>query len=154
MCVNNDHTELLISFSNLIDKEFKSSRKNKFQTCYILSKIIYVIETKISWRKLVCECSYSTVYKKFKLWTEKNIFNNIYNKLHNEYLDKNKPKQLFIDSTSIRNIPGREEIGYNYVDKHRKSTKIYVVCDKNQIPINYEISKDNIHDSQFTEKLM
>jgi len=47
VCVDNDYKELSISFSNLIDKKFKPSKKNKFQTYYILNKIIYIIEIEI-----------------------------------------------------------------------------------------------------------
>ena len=34
MCVDNDYKKSSISFSNLIDKKFKPSRKNKSQTLY------------------------------------------------------------------------------------------------------------------------
>ena len=46
MCVDNDYKELLIFFSNLIDKKFKSSKKINFKLITFLIKLFILSKLK------------------------------------------------------------------------------------------------------------
>ena len=123
---------------NEINIKFPNKRKPKYTNEYYLRKILMVNKTGMAWR----DCNdtnifnhYSTIFKKFKLWSDSNIFNIIWDKLLKKYkrkrlnkLTKSTILNVFIDTSSIRNVNGKEMIGRNYADKHRYATKISIVC--------------------------
>jgi hypothetical protein len=70
-------------------------------------------------------CSYSTYYIKINLWTNNKVFINVY-KIFINFLKNNKIlkykdlKNIFIDTTNIRNKHGLDCIQRNYCDKGKK----------------------------------
>ena len=67
------------------------------------------------------------------------------------YYKYNKSKDLFIDSTMIKNINGKDHLGKNHYDRNRKGNKLTVIVNKDGIPISIHLTTANIHDSQLIE---
>ncbi len=94
--------------------------------------------------------SITTIYKRFKEWTEFNVFEKIWIDFIKIYgsmkLDECKLwfKNEYIDSTMIRNLQGIDMIGRNYQDKF--GTKISVICDDLGIPLSSTFFTSNVHD--------
>lgn len=147
---------------NKINLCFPYKRKPKYSNEYYLERIIFILKSGCSLResnntKIVNH--YSSIHKKFKLWTNKGFFNNLFNEFIMSYKRKLRNKitkhsrkssilTLFIDSTNIRNKNGKQFIGRNYQDKFKNGNKITVICDENKIPLIININKANIHDAK------
>ena len=139
-----------------INTNYPNKRKPKYSIQYYLQKIIYLTKNGVSWRALDTTTNinnhYSSIYKKYKFWNNNNVFHDVWNDIINGYkkktLRKCKLLNLFIDSTSIRNIKGHDMIGRNYADKNRYGTKISVICDSNKIPLSVSVYPANVHDTQ------
>ena len=136
-----------------ISENFPNKRKHKYSNYYYLCNIFYVLKTGIQWNMLNCDCHYTSVYKKYNEWNKLNVFKNIYKFILNEYLSKNIIKNVYIDSSHIKNVTGSETIGRNHYDRFRNSTKLHLIIDDNRIPINYSFTGGNINDSKLTEPL-
>ena len=130
-----------------ISENFPNKRKHKYSNYYYLCNIFYVLKTGIQWNMLNCDCHYTSVYKKYNEWNKLNVFKNIYKFILNEYLSKNIIKNVYIDSSHIKNVTGSETIGRNHYDRFRNSTKLHLIIDDNRIPINYSFTGGNINDS-------
>lgn len=76
----------------------------------------------------------STFYKRFAKWAKMNIFKSIWQYLIDLYVSKKLKvsktwfKILFIDSTMVKNINGRDCIGRNHYDRNRFATKVSMIC--------------------------
>ena len=136
-----------------ITNNYSNQRKPKYSNLYYLYYIYYVLKTGTQWKLLLCECHYTSIYKKFTEWNRLNIFKNYYNSMLNDYLIKNIIKNTLIDSSHIKNINGSDSIGKNHYDRYRNSTKLHLIIDENRIPLNYCFSGSNIHDSKMTINL-
>lgn len=142
-----------------INKMCPQKRTPKYSTFYYVSHIFYVLKTGIQWSFLKCESHFSSVYKKFVLWTNTNIFNNFYKQnldsyIFQENIKHNYINDMFIDSSHTKNIKGDDCIGSNHYDRFRNSTKCHVIIDKNKIPLSYTFTPGNISDSTQTEILV
>lgn len=130
-------------------KSNKSGRNHKLDFNHYLDTIIYVLRTGISWSSLKVPLHYSTYYKFFIKLINKNVFNITHTLLCNLYKSTYSKtfKELFIDSSMIKNINGSEFLGRNHYDRFRKGNKITVLVDKIGFPVSVHISTSNIHDS-------
>jgi len=149
--------------SKLIDLLLPHQRKHKLSTREILKHALFVLQTGTSWRvldKLHLPCSSSTIYKTFDKWSKLGILAKIWSEITKAYIskslrnDKYAFQNIYIDSTMIRNIQGKDLIGRNYQDKYKFGTKISVICDKKHIPLSIGFYPANIHDSTTIEKTL
>jgi len=138
---------------DLIDAYDPPKRYRKVKTSVVLNCVLNVLNG-WTWRDIrkmnICP---STIYRRFKLWTKNNILKNVWIHLLKEYSEKKlrgNPlhfKELFIDSSMIKNISGHECLGKNPTDRGRQATKLSVICDTNQVPISacfYPANKSDI----------
>ena len=74
----------------------------------IITEIIYVLKTGISWRNLRLHINYNSIYYHFKRFVNNNIFIDAYNSILNSYLQKiKKINGIIIDSSFIQNKFGK-----------------------------------------------
>ena len=151
----NDIIENIITQVKQI-KKIKSGRPNKETLETYCKYILFVLITGASWADLDLIPGMSiksdTIRKKFNLWTNNGIFDNLFNILLNEYIINNKPSELFIDSYDCLNLNGTKEnvkMGHKY--KNKNVCKITLLTDKNKIPIGLDICKGNINDNKRIE---
>ena len=119
-----------------------------------LDKIFYVLRYGIPWRAIECaKLHYTTYHKFYQKLVKLNIFKITYDILVENYCKKNpdKIKTLFIDSSMIKNINGKDNTGRNHYDRNRKGNKITVLVNSIGIPISIVLSPANIHDAKLTE---
>jgi hypothetical protein len=101
-------------------------------------------------------CHYTTILKRYALWVKTNVFKTEWFEFLREYAEEMlavNPKhfqELIIDSSHIRNKQGRDCIGWNALDRNRRSTKHSVVCDQNGVVVSSQLYPSNVHDSTTT----
>ncbi len=149
---NNFDFKFINALVKYINLNFPNKRKSKYSNHYYVKNIFYVLKTGIQWNYLICESHFTSVYKKFILWTKNNVFNNFfknnvdlyltYKLINNDYL-----KDVYIDSSHIKNINGCDTIGHNHYDRFRNSTKCHIIVDENIIPITYSFTSGNKNDA-------
>ena len=140
-----DHIRKVCSLSNislnlivdLIDifcpqKESGCPRKLSTLDCFLHTW--YVLHTGVPWRWLqpcMRKGTWSTVYVRFQKWVKEDIFTKIYSNILEFYKNRRqKPiKNLFIDTTFVKNVLGRNCLGRSPVDRGRKACKLSVIVD-------------------------
>jgi putative transposase len=105
----------------------------------------------------------STIFTRFKLWVQRGILEKVWGHLLKEYSDtklKTDPhhfKELFIDSSMIKNIAGKDCLGKNPTDRGRNASKLSIICDSAQIPISacfYPANKTDVTTTMETVELI
>ena len=130
-----------------------SKRRLKLNINNYLDEIDKVLKYGNPWRSINhYQLHYTTFYKFFNRLVRYNIFKKLHNKITKMYYKKNNYKNLFIDSTMIKNINGHDFTGANHYDRNRKGNKISVIVNDKGIPISLHLSTSNIHDSKLIEK--
>lgn len=147
-----------------INLEFPNLRKPKYDNKYYLEKIIFILRSGCSFRDsnfTSIKNHYSSIHKKFLLWSKKGLFIDLFNEVvkefHNKFLRKAHKStilNLFIDATNIRNKNGRETLGRNIKDKSKKGNKISTICTENKFTLGISIDEANRHDSKWIEKTL
>jgi hypothetical protein len=157
---NNIFRDIFIMYVNDLDEELqkikdkktKKGRKKIYDNnTFFYYSFINLLQNGQTWKSMNNICSYSTYYRKFNLWTNNKVFINVY-KIFINFLKNNKIlkykdlKNIFIDTTNIRNKHGLDYIQRNYCDKGKNGTKISVIVSKSGIPLSSLLTPNNIHD--------
>ena len=125
---------------------------------HYLDVIFSILKSGAQWNTINSKLHYTTYHKRFIYWNKLNIFCNGYNKIleiiNSKYINRNFTKNLFIDSTMIKNIKGVDNIGPNKYDRFRNGTKINVIVNNIGIPISVKVNRSNDHDVTITEELI
>jgi len=125
--------------------------KNSYPISHYIDIFGYVLKTGIAWRDIRAPLHWSTYYKKFQLWAKKGLFQLLHQSLlsialQKNYLSKEYLKNLFIDSTMIKNFKGIDLLGKNHYDRHRKGNKITIIVSSNAIPLSVTLTTASDHD--------
>lgn len=114
----------------------------------IITEIIYILKTGISWRNLRSTINYNSIYYHFKRFIHNNIFIDAYNSILTLYLQKIKTiNGIIIDSSFIQNKFGKGKIARNKFFKNKKCFKLSIITDLNNVPFSILLSNGNLHDS-------
>ena len=137
----------------LTSRTHSKGRHNKYPLKEYIDGIWYVLRGGIPWRLLQRKGHWSTYYKKFTEWSKEGVFKLAFNILHKilkrqKYLDEAEYKDLYIDSTMVRNVLGSNGVGVNHYDRGRKGSKVSVICTRSGIPIHMKITGSHVHDSK------
>jgi len=140
-------------FKNPILLKYYSHKfpNSKHDLDFILSEIIYVLKTGISWRNLRSRINYNTLYWHFNRFVKNNIFRDSFVYLRNKYSDFNKTDIQIIDSTFVMNKFGKNNISRNKWFKNKNCNKISLVTDLNGIPLSILFDSGNVHDLHFVK---
>ena len=140
----------------LLDKfdPCKRPRKLSNQDCF--QCLLACLTKNLGWRDLPTfmrlHCSWSTIYKRFAHWVEKGVIERVWRELLKVYaVEKvsHNPewfKTVFIDSTHIRNVQGRDGLGRNHSDRGRLNTKLSCVCDNDGVVLSSQLYPSNYND--------
>ena len=118
--------------------------------------ILYRMRTGIPWRDLPRYFGeWSSVYRRFNLWSKKGILGFIFNKL-SKMADL---EWVFIDGSIIRahqHSTGAATSSHEQIGKSRggNSTKIHLAVDSGGLPIYFELSQGQRHDVVHAESLI
>jgi transposase len=135
-----------------IKKYYKYKSPNtKYKLDDILTNIIYVLKTGISWRSLSLNptIKWQAIYFHFNRFVRFGIFKKLFLQLRYKYIKNNNSNIKLIDSSFIMNKYGRNKIARNKFFKNKNCNKISVLTDVNGIPLSVLVNKGTIHDSKF-----
>ena len=133
-------------------------RSQKYTNREMLDCILYILKVGCQWRTLTqtFQIPWQTIYSRFKLWLELNIFETLFQILSFKVSNK---QNLSMDSTSIK--VHQSSNGYKYYEEKSigrsvggLTTKIHTIVDSNGIPLTYLLSPGNIHDSNVAIDLL
>jgi transposase len=143
-------TLLHINSHKTLYKSFNFSYKSqKYKLDDILSEIIYVSRTGISWRMIKSDIHWNTIYKIFVKLKSYNIFKLTYIDLLKKYTkkNKNKLKYVYTDTSIISNKYGIDKVKRNKYCKNKKVSKLSIVTLSNGIPFNVKLYNGNRNDA-------
>lgn len=129
-------------------------RKRKISNEEVLKALCFSVKTGLPWRylSLNLKCNWSTIYKRFQNWTEMNAFEKVFSILLEKYskqqltTDPKWFKELFIDTSMIKNVSGVDGLGKNPTDRGRLATKMSVIVDHNIVPVSCVFYPANVSD--------
>ena len=144
--------QIILMYVNLLDRfKLKTGRPEKLERAEYLKEIMYVLRTGIQWKNLRAELHWSTYYKKFTKWANQGVFKTCFEILNKilkkgKYLKRESYKDLYVDSSMIKNVRGCDKTGINHYDRGRKGSKSSLIITRDGIPINMKLFGSNIHD--------
>jgi len=150
--------KMIIKLVVPVDKRHRGAH-NKFPLDHYIDVICYVLRTGIQWKELRQTLHFSTYHKKFVKWARYDVFKIAYQVLikllkAQKYITDDDLKNLFIDSSMIKNIHGHKNHGVNHYDRGRKGNKVTVIVTKTGIPIAMTMTTSNKHDVSLVEQTL
>lgn len=129
--------------SALIDIFDPPLRQRKLDNRNAFKQLCFVLRTGASWKDVpVSGVSFHAVYKRFMHWVNLGALQSVWRCLLNEYAEaklSSDPgwfKDMFIDTTQIKNVAGVDCVGRNPTDRGRKGTKVSVLCDSDRVVVS------------------
>lgn len=132
--------KLLLNEVNELYKDRHKKYKNKYSYEYYINMMLFLLKDVNNWSFLknvngygnnnneIPKYHYVTIKNKFNEWSKKGVFENTFKKYKNI---NNNTNLLYIDSTSIYNLRGYENIVINPENKKKKITKLSIISTKN-----------------------
>lgn len=165
--------KLLLNEVNELYKNKHKKYKNKYSYEYYINMMLFLLKDINSWSFLknvigygnynikTPKYHYVTIKNKFNEWTKKGVFENAFKKYNNV---DNNTNLLYIDSTSIYNFKGNENVVINPENKKKKITKLSIISTKNRFITSIEPfinkqtlkngSKTSVHDVKMINKTL
>ena len=139
---------------SLFDELDPPVRQRKLSNHEALRQLLFVMRTGVQWRYIpVHVCNFSTVYKRFQSWTRHGVIDEAWKRMLALYAanklqeDPRWFREMFIDTTMIKNVGGIDGLGRNPTDRGRMATKLSVIVDNARIPLSCEFFPANRNDS-------
>lgn len=138
--------------------KLNSQHKNLLADRLILSGIIYAIRHGLSWRQLTeFYGNWSSVYSKFRRWSKRGVIKNVFSALADKL-----PKRCtgMLDSTYVKAQRTPSCIRSNGLPRELGrspggiTTKIHLLCNKQQKPIDFILSADKVSDIKIAPQLV
>ena len=140
----------LLEVANALDPPV---RKRKANHSDVIDTIMGFLKAGMPWRSILQQnASYHTYYKRFNRWMCLGVFKRVWSYMLEYYSNRKLEtdhkwfKELFIDSTMIKNIGGVDGLGKNPSDRGRMATKLSVICDWDEVPISCSFYPANQND--------
>ena len=118
--------------------------------------VLYRMRVGCPWRDLPCEFGdWNTVYKRYNFWSSKNIFMSVFKQLSQE----TDTEWEFIDGSYIKahqhsaGAAGQDEQAIG-LSRGGNTTKIHLAVDSYGLPIVFEITGGEVHDSKAASVLI
>ena len=136
--------------NNIKDRYIKNYPNKKYELKEIISEIIYVLKSGVSWNMARTTVKPKTLYWHYSELVKHNIFERTFNKIKSKYLKLSNQTNSYvlIDTSTIYNRNGINKIGRNKFYKNKNSTKISLATDVNGIPLSVFFMKGNYHDNR------
>ena len=128
-----------------------NTKKQKYNAILIITELIYLNKTGISYENYRGPVNAKTLNKHSLFFAEYTIFKNVYALMHVEYSKYNsfsKFKYQSTDTSYIMNINGKEGLGRNTHFKNKNCYKISMIVDSNRIPHSTIITAGNHNDAK------
>ena len=151
--------------AELIEKYDKPKRARQLSTLEAITAIMFMNQTGLSYRQMN-NCTFlknvgpDTLRKRFKVWVKLDIPRKVWHDITTFYMseklkiDETAFKNLFIDSTMIKNDCGEDCVGRNPTDRGRKGSKISLCCSSDMVALGFSFTGANRHDITEVENVM
>lgn len=130
-------------------------RTQKYKLDDILTDIVYIMKTGISYRNLRSAIKWQTVYKVWRKLVKHKVFEFTYAELLRKYLKKGslnkKLKLISTDTTFIMNKNGRESTGLNKYYYKKRGSKLSLIIDSKGMPLVMDVFKGGKNDGKILE---
>ena len=145
---------LVIQKLEKIAKELDPTiRRRKVGHLEVSTTILSFLKSGLPWRYISePAATHHTFFKRFNKWMRLGVFKRVCKELQDEYSsmrlqeDCNWFKELYIDTTMMKNVGGCDGLGKNPSDRGRLATKLSVICDNNEVPISSTFFPANRND--------
>ena len=112
-----------------------------------LDCLFKMVRTGMQWREIdVKSASYSALFKHVQRWVCSGVIQEAYKTVLHTYAANNDGKYYIIDSSHVKNVYGRSELGRSPVDRGRKGLKVSVLTDCNGMVHNIRSDPANVSD--------
>jgi transposase len=127
----------------------RKAAERKIPLRYSIDRILRVLVTGIQWHQLDTNCGcWSTHYKRFLLLSHHGVFDEAFEGLVREYLEKRDgDARLIIDGTHIKARYGGQMVGKSPVDRGKLGSKMTAITDEYSIPLCATFSAGNVSDT-------
>ena len=120
--------------------------KQKYTLQNILQLIITKIKYSLTWDDLG---KYrSNIHKHYIRFCKYNIFTDSYKEIIDKYINSNKSKYIYTDTTAIINKGGIDNIKKNKYYYNKNCNKIGIFTDDKNVPIDIDFYAGNVYDSK------
>lgn len=129
-------------------------RKRKANHHDVIANIMSLLKAGMPWRCVQQQkATFHTYFKRFDRWMRLGVFDMVWKDMLKYYSSRKLAtdhkwfKELFIDTTMVKNIGGVDGLGKNPSDRGRLATKISVICDCDEVPISccfYPANKQDV----------
>ena len=124
----------------------------KYDLDLIISEILYILKTGISWRDLRSSINWSSLYFHHRKFIIHNIYKLAFDNILSLYISKIKNiNGLLIDSSFFQNKFGRNKIARNKFFKNKNCCKVSIISDLHGIPFSILTKEGNFHDATIFE---
>lgn len=111
----------------------QTGRPQAISPTLALDHIFKVLRTGMQWREVEAPVSYSTIFRRFQVWTSAHIFRRAYARALQTYRRLHPTRYYCIDSSYTKNRFGQRGLGKNHTDRGRKALKLSIVTDQNGV---------------------
>jgi transposase len=150
-----DEFERTVLPSRHVYPRFKS---RKLDNRTVLRHVMFVLRSGIAWSDLqdLITNHYQTVYQRFASWSKLGALEYAWRTFRSQYVNEHVQdvayfQNLYIDTTTVKNIGGTDCVGRNPTDKGRRGTKMSAIIDIHKVPLSEPLLfPANVHDSKTT----
>lgn len=141
------------NYKNLYDSYQFKTKNQKYKLKFILNACVYFISISCSFNKFKFKnINHNTFYKNYIKLNSFNIFESTYKNLLNKYLNKNKIKHVYTDTSTFYNKYNIDKVERNKYFKNKKVLKLSLITNECGIPLNVDLYKGNLNDSNIFNK--
>ena len=129
---------------------------NKAEHRMTMEGILYRMRIGCPWRDLPKKFGkWNTIYRRFLLWSRKGVIHQLF-----EFISKNSDSEwIFIDGSIVKahqHSAGASSLSDEHIGKSvaGNTTKIHLAVDSFGLPVNFNITGGEVHDSKAAESLL
>ena len=98
-----------------------------------LDHIFKVLRTGMQWREVEATVAYTTIFRRFQVWSSAQVFRRAYVRALQTYRRLHPTRHYCVDSSYTKNRFGQRGVGKNHTDRGRKALKLSIVTDQNGV---------------------
>jgi transposase len=135
----------------------KRGRPRLLSDAQALRLILFICRSGSQWSALEAlqlGISYKTVYHRFALWSKARVFEGAFYETVQRNVLAERPLHLVVDTSHVKNVFGRENLGKNHADRARKSTKIALLTNQRGVPLAATFHPGNRNDCKTLPHLL
>jgi hypothetical protein len=156
--INNFDKKVIKEIIKTIKKNMNYNNYNftyhtqRYTLKYIIELILIKIKYSLTWEGLGKHRS--NIHMHYLKFSKNNIFTDTYKTLIHKYINNNKSKYIYTDTTTIINKGGIDRIKKNKYYYNKNCNKISIFADDKNVPIDIDFYAGNIYDSKILYRKM